>query len=140
MVSMKKFLIAAFSLVLFMSIQMSAGTLAFAAQMPKPLLVRVEAGWCPACHATQPTFNRVKARYAGKVQIIVLDVTNAKTAARAQATATRLGILAFYDKNRTQTSTVAIIDPVSHAVIGSLYDDSNFADYVHLIDPVIHSH
>lgn len=113
---------------------------ASAAPTVKPLIVRIEASWCPACHATQATFDRVKSEYAGKVQFVVLDVSNAQSAQRSAAQAKRLGILDFFDSNKTSTSLVAAIDPRTHAVLGTVYNDTNLADYERLIGSAVRSH
>ncbi len=106
----------------------------------KPLVVRIDASWCPACHATQDTFDRIKSEYAGKAQFVVLDVSDAQSAARSEARAKALGIQDFYNANKTSTSLVAVINPHSHAVLGAVYNDTNPEDYERLINPAVQRH
>ncbi len=129
---------AAFALLVGLA-QVFTGHPASAAPATKPLVVRVEAGWCPACRATQTTFDKIQREYAGKVQFVVLDVTDAQTAHLSETRARRLGILDFYNQFRDATSTVAVIDPRSHAVLGSVYNDTNPGDYERLINTAIQS-
>ena len=134
---MRKILLAALAALSITTLLVDAG-FASASTNPPPLVVRIEAAWCPACHATQATFDKIKSEYAGKVQFVELDVTDATTAGRSQVVATRLGILDFYNRNKTSTSMVALIDPRTHAVRGTLYNDTNQTDYEHLINSAVH--
>lgn len=102
----------------------------------KPLLVRIHADWCPACTATQPTIDELRSAYAGKINFVQFVVTNAKTAAAAQALATRLGLESFYQATKSATSTVAVIDPQNRKIYATLYNDGNLQDYRAAIDDV----
>lgn len=112
---------------------------ASAAQTVKPIVVRIEASWCPACRASQATFDRIRSQYAGKAQFVVLDVSDAKSAAESEALAKRLGIQNFFDNNKTATSLVATINPRTHAVVGTVYNDTNLSDYQRLIASALKS-
>lgn len=95
----------------------------------KPVVVRVHADWCPACKATQSTIDDLKRAYAGKINFVQFDVTNAKTAAASQDDARKLGLGKFYDAAKAATSTVAVIDPKDGRVIATLYNDGIIGDY-----------
>jgi thiol-disulfide isomerase/thioredoxin len=95
----------------------------------KPLVVRIHAAWCPACTATQPTIDQLKATYAGRINFVQFVVTNAKTAAASQTLAERLGLERFYEATKAATSTVAVIDPQNGKIYATLYNDSNLGDY-----------
>ena len=94
-----------------------------------PVVVRIHADWCPACRATDATVTSVRAKYRGDIHFVDFDVTDAKTSAVASAQAKRLGLDGFYEANKTQTSTVGIIDPRTGAVIATLYADTSLDDY-----------
>ena len=95
----------------------------------KPVVVRIHADWCPACKATQSTIEDLKQAYAGKVNFVQFDVTNAKTAAASQEEAQKLGLEKFYDATKAATSTVAVIDPKDGKVYATFYNDSATGDY-----------
>lgn len=114
----------------------TVGSLA-ASLADKPLVVRIHAAWCPACTATQPTIDRLRATYAGKINFVQFVVTNAKTAAASQTLAEKLGLEGFYQATKAATSTVAVIDPRSGRIYATLYNDSNLADYEGAVNQVL---
>ena len=103
----------------------------------KPVVVRVHADWCPACKATQATIDDLKQSYAGKINFVQFDETNAKTAAASQAEAQKLGLEKFYDAAKTATSTVAVIEPMDGKVYATFYNDSTLGDYKMAIDDAL---
>jgi thiol-disulfide isomerase/thioredoxin len=100
----------------------------------KPVVARIHADWCPACKATQSTIDQLKQAYAGKINFVQFDVTNAQTAAVSQALAQKLGLEKFYDASKAATSTVAVIDPQNGKVYAMFYNDSRIGDYESAID------
>ena len=108
----------------------------------KPVVVRIHADWCPACKATQSTIDDLKRAYAGKINFVQFDVTNAKTAAASQDEAQKLGLGKFYDAAKAATSTVAVMDPKDGRVLATLYNDGTIGDYDTAINEalkVVHS-
>lgn len=95
----------------------------------KPVVVRIHADWCPACKATQSMIDNLKRIYAGKINFVQFDVTNANTAAAAQADAQKLGLEKFYEATKAATSTVAVIDPKTGKVLATFYNDGTIGDY-----------
>ncbi len=103
----------------------------------KPLVVRIHADWCPACRATQSTVDELRSAYVGKINFVQFVVTNAKTAAAAQALAQKLGLERFYQATKSATSTVAVIDPQNGKVYATLYNDGSLEDYREAVDDVL---
>jgi thiol-disulfide isomerase/thioredoxin len=99
----------------------------------KPVVARIHADWCPACKATQSTIDAVKAKYGDKIAFVQFDVTDGRTSAAAAADAKRLGLDGFFEANKTKTSTVAVLNPKTGAVIATFYADTNAADYENAI-------
>ena len=100
----------------------------------KPVVVRIHADWCSACKATQSTIDALKQAYAGRINFVQFDVTNAKTAAASQARAEKLGLMKFYNASKTATSTVAVIDPGNGKVYATFYNDGAIGDYDAAVD------
>jgi thiol-disulfide isomerase/thioredoxin len=100
----------------------------------KPVVARIHADWCPACKATQSTIDAIKARYGNNISFVEFDVTDGKRSAAAEADAKRLGLDAFFEAKKTATSTVAVFNPKTGAIVATFYADSNAADYERAID------
>jgi thiol-disulfide isomerase/thioredoxin len=103
----------------------------------KPVVARIHADWCPACKATQPTIDALRAAYTGRINFVQFDVTNAKTAAVSQALARKLGLERFYEGTKAATSTVAVIDPQNGKIYATLYNDGNLGDYEAAVNDVL---
>jgi thiol-disulfide isomerase/thioredoxin len=103
----------------------------------KPLVVRIHADWCPACRATQPTIDKLRAAYTGKINFVQFVVNNATTAAASQALAGKLGLDKFYEATKAATSTVAVIDPQNGKIYATLYNDGNLEDYETAVNNVL---
>ena len=114
----------------------SAGPLAPSLQ-GKPVVVRIHADWCSACKATQATIDDLKQAYAGKINFVQFDVTNAKTAAASQAEAQKLGLEKFYDASKAATSTVAVMDPQNGKIYATFYNDGSLGDYKMAVNDVL---
>jgi len=100
-------------------------------RLPASFLFSVapHADWCPACKATEPTIDALRAKYGSSISFVEFDVTDAKTAVAATAKARQLGLLEFYEANKTATSTVAIVNPSTGAILAKFYNDPNAKDY-----------
>jgi thiol-disulfide isomerase/thioredoxin len=105
----------------------------------KPVVARIHADWCPACKATQGTIDQLKSAYAGKINFVQFDMTNAKTAAASEQDAQKLGLEKFFSASETATSTVAVIDPRTGKVYATFYNDGQLRDYSKAIDEAIAS-
>lgn len=103
----------------------------------KPVVIRIHADWCSACKATHATLNNLRQAYAGKINFVEFDVTNAKTEAVAHSKAEKLGLVKFYDYAKAQTSAVAVINPQDNKVYATFYNDGNLNDYKDAINKVL---
>ncbi len=103
----------------------------------KPVLVDIYASWCPACKNIAPTLSQLEQQYAGKVNFVVLDVSNKSTTAKAEATAKELGLSKFLSENKTQTGSVTIIDPATGKILAQHRNNPNKADYTKVLNAAI---
>nr|WP_228016730.1 thioredoxin domain-containing protein [Synechocystis sp. LEGE 06083] len=103
----------------------------------KPVVVDIYATWCPGCQTIAPTLSQLKKQYQGKVNFVVLDVSDKNTTKMAETKAKQLGLTTFFDANKTQTATVAIIDPATGMVIQQFRKNANASDYTKVIDGAI---
>ena len=113
---MKKILTTALSVALLLTVS-SIGSFAAgsakvggssAAAKTKPTVVVIRADWCSACQKVEPTMMELMREYDGKINFVILDVTNDETTAQATAKAKSLGLSDFFEANKKMTSTVAI--------------------------------
>jgi thiol-disulfide isomerase/thioredoxin len=103
----------------------------------KPVVVDVYATWCAGCKNIAPTLSQLKRDYAGKVNFVVLDVTDRGKLKQTEATAQRLGLGKFLEANKGKTSTVAIVDPATGNILSLYQNNSNKADYTKILDAAV---
>jgi thiol-disulfide isomerase/thioredoxin len=103
----------------------------------KPVLVDVFATWCAGCKNIAPTLSELKKEYSGKVNFVVLDVTDKAKLKETQAQAEKLGLGKFLEANKSQTSTVAIVDPATGNILTIFKNNPNKADYTKILDSAL---
>ena len=103
----------------------------------KPVLVDVFATWCPACKNVAPTLAQLKKDYAGKVNFVVLDVSDKSSTAQAEAKAKQLGLSKFLAKNKSQTGMLTIIDPATGKILAQHRNNANLTDYKTVLDAAL---
>jgi len=103
----------------------------------KPVLVDIYASWCPACKNIAPTLSKLEQQYAGKVEFVVLDVTDKATTDKAVAKAKELGLSDFLAANKAQTGTLTIVDPATGQILAQHRNNANLADYTTVLDTAL---
>ncbi|BAB73901.1 TlpA family protein disulfide reductase [Anabaena sp. FACHB-709] len=103
----------------------------------KPVLVDVFATWCAGCKNIAPTLSQLKQEYSGKVNFVVLDVTDKAKLQETQAQAEKLGLGKFLEANKSQTSTVAIVDPATGNILTIFKNNPNKDDYTKILDTAL---
>jgi thiol-disulfide isomerase/thioredoxin len=103
----------------------------------KPVIVDVFATWCAGCKNIAPTLSQLKQQYSGKVNFVVLDVTNQATLKQTKAQAEKLGLGKFLEANKSKTSTVAIVDPATGNILAMFKNNPNKADYTKVLDTAL---
>jgi thiol-disulfide isomerase/thioredoxin len=103
----------------------------------KPVVVDIYASWCAGCKNIAPTLSQLKQEYSGKVNFVVLDVTDKGKLKQTEATAQRLGLGKFLEANKGKTSTVAIVDPATGNILSLYQNNSNKADYTKILDAAV---
>jgi thiol-disulfide isomerase/thioredoxin len=96
----------------------------------KPTVVKIYADWCPACQRLRPTFTELQREYDGRINFLVFDVTNRNTTEAAQNLARETGLSEFLKNHRTQTSTVAVVNPANGQVLTQFRYNFDRQDYV----------
>lgn len=76
-----------------------------------PLVVKIHADWCGTCVQLNPTMAQLEEELGSNARIVVLDVTDRETLAKASAEADALGITAFFDAYKSKTGTVGVLRP-----------------------------
>jgi thiol-disulfide isomerase/thioredoxin len=105
----------------------------------KPVVVDVYASWCPACKNIAPTVSQLKQQYAGKVNFVVLDVSDKSSTAKAEATAKKLGLSKFLAASKTQTGSLTIVDPATGKILAQYRNNPDKAAYTSVLDTALAS-
>jgi len=103
----------------------------------KPVVVDVYASWCPACKNIAPTASELKREYDGKVEFVVLDVSDKTTTAAAEATAQELGLSKFLAENKTQTGSLTIVDPATGKILAQHRNNADKMAYTKVLDAAL---
>jgi thiol-disulfide isomerase/thioredoxin len=103
----------------------------------KPTVVKIYADWCPACQRLRPVTESLQRQFSGRANFVVFDVTNRSTTQAAEARAKALGLSEFLAAHRSQTSTVAIINPSNGQVLNQFRYNFNSQDYAAGIERAI---
>ena len=101
----------------------------------KPTVAIIKADWCSACQKVEPIMMGLMKEYDGKVNFVMLDVTNDDTTAQAAAKAKSLGLTAFFEANKKTTSTVAVF--TGKKQISKTAMNYNKSDYVAAFDKAL---
>ncbi len=100
----------------------------------KPVVVDIYASWCPGCKNIAPTLSKLEQQYGTKMNLVVFDVSDAKTTQASMKKAAALGLTNFFNANKSKTSTVAIIDPANGKVVKQFQNNPELADYTAALD------
>lgn len=73
-----------------------------------PTVALIRADWCSACKQVEPIIADLMQSYGSKLNLVVFDVTNDETTAKAEAKAKSLGLSNFFEANKKSTSTVGV--------------------------------
>jgi thiol-disulfide isomerase/thioredoxin len=103
----------------------------------KPTIVKIYADWCPACQRLRPVTEALQQQFNGRANFVIFDVTNRSTTQAAEARARELGLSDFLASHRSQTSTVAIVNPSNGQVLTQFRYNFNQQDYVAGIERAI---
>ncbi|MBD2188437.1 TlpA family protein disulfide reductase [Pseudanabaena mucicola] len=103
----------------------------------KPVVVDIYASWCPACQNIAPTVSELKKEYDGKVEFVVLDVSDKTTTAAAEATAQELGLSKFLAENKTQTGSLTIVDPATGKILAQYRNNADKMAYTKVLDAAL---
>jgi thiol-disulfide isomerase/thioredoxin len=100
----------------------------------KPVVVDIYASWCPGCKNIAPTLSQLRQQYAGKANFVMLDVSDSKKTQASIKMAAKLGLASFFNANKAQTATVAIIDPASGKVMQQFRNNAELTAYTSILD------
>lgn len=78
--------------------------------LERPRVVLITADWCPACKRTEKAFYPALARFDGRIDLLVLDVTDDEAIASSRQTAAAAGVGRFFEQNRGVTPSIALIN------------------------------
>ncbi len=103
----------------------------------KPVVVDIYASWCPACKNVAPALATLKKEYAGKANFVVLDVSDQASTTKSAETAKKLGLDKFFAENKSETGTIAILDPATAKALTKEQNNADVATYKKRLDAFI---
>ena len=106
---------------------------------PKATLVKIHADWCGTCTMLDSTWQALRNEYGENVRFVVLDVTDRSTVERSRAEAERLGIADLFDRYKSSTGTVAIVDSGTGKVVRVLRGELDAGKYRPAIASLVES-
>ncbi|NUP06921.1 MAG: thioredoxin family protein [Polyangiaceae bacterium] len=74
----------------------------------RPKLVVIRAGWCDICKDVEPSIMAAYEPYRGKIDLVVLDVTDEAAVAKAHGRASDEGVREFFMQYGARTPTVGV--------------------------------
>jgi thiol-disulfide isomerase/thioredoxin len=102
----------------------------------RPTVAIIRADWCSACRKLEPTMMELMGQYKGRIDFVLLDVTDDQKAAQAATTARKLGLAKFFEANKKKTSTVVVLSP-SHKILYQTAMNFDRDAYVKAFDEAI---
>jgi thiol-disulfide isomerase/thioredoxin len=103
----------------------------------KPFVVKLHAQWCPVCLMTKDVWSRIATAYAGRVHLVVFDVTTDTKAQASRAEAARLGLTTFFDEWADATGTIVVLNGRTRDVTAVINGSRDFAEYRDAIDSAL---
>jgi len=95
----------------------------------KPLVVKIHAAWCATCKFLDATWAQIRIDLSDRATLVELDVTDRTAYRESLAEAERLGIADFFQKYRSKTGTIAVLDCTTHEPVVVLRGERNIAKY-----------
>jgi len=85
-----------------------------ASPLERPRVVLITADWCPACRRTDRAFYPAFQRFEGRIDLLVLDVSDDEAIERSRETARAAGVGRFFEQHFGVTPSIALINQHGH--------------------------
>jgi thiol-disulfide isomerase/thioredoxin len=95
----------------------------------RPFVVKIHADWCGTCVSLDPTIEALQESQGTRARIVVLDVTDRETLARASTEADRLRLRAFFDQYKAKTGTVGVLHGATREPVSVFKGELDAAKY-----------
>ncbi len=102
----------------------------------RPVVAIIRAEWCSACQKLEPTMMELKSQYKGRIDFVMLDVTDDEKTAQSAAVARKLGLGKFFEANKQKTSTVVVFS-ASHKIVFQTMQNFDRDAYVKAFDDAL---
>jgi len=102
----------------------------------RPTVAIIRADWCSACQKLEPAMMELMNQYKGRINFVMLDVTDDQKAAKSASEARKLGIGKFFEANKKHTSTVVVLSP-AHKILFQTMQNFDRDAYVKAFDEAI---
>ena len=104
----------------------------------KPYVVKIHADWCASCKASQATWAQVLSDLSDQATVVTLDVSDRVAFNESKVEAERLGISDFFQKFRSKTGTIAVLDCRTREPVAKLTGERSLARYREAIAKASH--
>ena len=95
----------------------------------RPFVVKIHADWCGTCVRLDPTIEALRESLGSRARIVVFDVTDKGTLARATTEADRLRLRAFFDQYKSKTGTVGVLHGATREPVSVFKGELDTAKY-----------
>ena len=99
----------------------------------RPYVIKLHAQWCPVCMVTKGVWGEIEKTYAGRVNLVVFDLTTEADTATSRAEAKRLGLESFFEEYEGSTGLVVVLS-ARREVLASIKGSRDFSLYRAAID------
>jgi hypothetical protein len=104
---------------------------------PQPYVVKLHAQWCLVCMLTKGVWSELQTTYAGRVNLVVFDLTTKEKVEASRVEAKRLGLDAFFDDHGNEPGAIYVLDGVSKEVKESFHGSRKVDEYKSAIDGLL---
>jgi thiol-disulfide isomerase/thioredoxin len=103
----------------------------------RPYVVKMHAQWCAICLSTKGMWSKVEQTYAGRVNLVVFDVTSDATTDVSRREARRIGLESAFDDYSGVTGIVLVLNGGTKQVTAEIDGSRDFAEYRAAIDAAL---
>lgn len=107
------------------------------AEDSKPIFATITSSWCASCKQFKPVLEELEYIYWGKVDFVTFDTSTKESIESAKQKASELGIIEFFNKNKSNLPTVGIFCSKDDKVGRTFTAETRRAIYESVLDSLV---